>query len=62
MSFKAYDLAVSLLIIGIALIAFKRLGWLELPKELSSYPIAGSLVIAGLIGIAAPLVQKMWGE
>lgn len=61
MSSKVYYFAVSLLLIGIALIAFKKLGWLELPKELSSYPIAGSLVIAGLVGIATPLVQK-WGE
>jgi len=61
MGSKVYYFSVSLLLIGIALIAFKKLGWLELPKELSSYPIAGSLVIAGLVGIATPLVQK-WGE
>lgn len=62
MTFKAYDLGVALLIIGIALIVLKWKGLLELPKVVSDYPIAGSLVLAGLIGVTAPLVQKMWGE
>lgn len=59
MTFKAYDLGVALLIVGLALLFFRWKGWIELPEILKSYPIAGSLILAGLIGVTAPLVQKM---